>query len=500
MNRTLIKFIFFLLLISPTFSGCREFDKNTQGDKPQNENPGLKSFANTDRTVSKDSSYGRPDFVTAARKVTGAVVHIKTRYLESQSMSNDPFDRFYGGSGSRLVLGSGSGVTISSDGYIATNNHVIENATMIEVIFSDRRSYKAKLVGRDPSTDLALLKVDAENLPVVAFGNSDEIQVGEWVLAVGYPLSLNTTVTAGIISAKGRSLGIINTTRQEGFENSSSTIENTAVESFLQTDAAINPGNSGGALVNTRGELVGINTAIATQTGSYAGYAFAIPVNLAIKVLDDLRNFGEVKRGILGVSFAPPALEEQYLQEEGINPGSVTGVYIIDVQAKSAADQSGLQSGDFIQGINNNSISSSAELSELIARHHPGDKISITYLRNGTKYTTEATLKGEVTTSSDQSLAEIYRRLGAVFAPLSADAKESLSINSGVLVKEVKRGGFFDRIGIPSGTIIVVINGRPVNSPSDIEKELLTARRGLIRILAIAPDGSRVAFSFSLGT
>lgn len=500
MKPNLFKIFFFLFLIQAGISSCRDLGTNAEETRQQHKNQELKTFANTERTAQTDSSYGNPDFVTAARKVTGAVVHIKTRYLENKSVSNDPFDGLYGGRGSQLVLGSGSGVTISSDGYIATNNHVIENATMIEVIFPDRSSYRAKLVGRDPSTDLALLKVDAKNLPVVEIGNSDEIQVGEWVLAVGYPLSLNTTVTAGIISAKGRSIGIINTAQQEGFGNSSSARGNTAVESFLQTDAAINPGNSGGALVNTRGELVGINTAIASQTGSYAGYAFAIPVNLAVKVLDDLRNFGEVKRGILGVSFAPPALEEQYLREEGINPGSVTGVYIIDVQENSAADKAGLQSGDFIQSIDNNSIASSAELSELIARHHPGDKISITYLRSGSRHTTEATLKGEATTSSDQSLSEIYKRLGAVFAPLSADTKEELKINSGVMVKEVKRGGFFDRIGIPAGTIIVVINGRPMNNPSDIEKALLTARRGLIRMLAIAPDGSRVAFSFSLGT
>lgn len=241
-----------------------------------------------------------------------AVVHIKTRYNASPSGSGNPFEQLYGppSAGSVPAMGSGSGVTISADGYIATNNHVVENASAIEVIFPDRRAFSARLVGTDPNTDLALIKVDATGLPIVKPGNSDAVQVGEWVLAVDYPLSLNTTVTAGIISAKGRSIGIINRSGENGFGGNEAQSSNTAIESFLQTDAAINPGNSGGALVNTDGELIGINTAIASQTGSYAGYAFAIPVNLVIKILDDLKKYGSVKRGILGVSFPSPVAED----------------------------------------------------------------------------------------------------------------------------------------------------------------------------------------------
>lgn len=349
-----------------------------------------KSFLESD-LLAKASISGNVNFVAAAKAVTPGVVHIKTIY-NSSSDSRNPFEEIYGQSspGIPIAMGSGSGVTITADGYIATNNHVVENATKIEVIFPDRRSFNAELVGRDPNTDLALLKVNATNLPLVKLGNSDNVQVGEWVLAVGYPFSLNTTVTAGIISAKGRSIGIINRPSSNAYSQQG----NTGIESFLQTDAAINPGNSGGALVNIAGELIGINTAIASLTGSYAGYAFAIPVNLAKKILDDLKEFRTVKRGILGVSFPAPSDEERYLKQQGINPGSVKGVFITNIQTGSAAAIAGLKEGDIIQSI----------------------------------------------------------------------------------------------------------NGKIVYSPKDIDEALVAAQNTRIQIHAIAPDGSRVAFTFSLGT
>jgi Do/DeqQ family serine protease len=386
---------------------------------------------------------------------------------------------------------------ISGDGYIATNNHVVENASGVEVIFPDRRSFAAKIVGRDPNTDLALLKVEAKDLPFVALGNSDNALVGEWVLAVGYPYSLNTTVTAGIISAKGRSIGIINTSSNRNQQGSS------AVESFIQTDAAINPGNSGGALVNMNGELIGINTAIASLTGSYAGYAFAIPVNLAKKILDDLKEFGTVKRGLLGVSFPSPLAEDQYLKQQGITPGSVKGVFIIGVQKGSAAEAAGLQEGDIIQRIDGVELYSSAEFSERIARHRPGDKINIDYLRNGKSRSTTVTLKNEETqrpaTTDAQSLKKIYDRLGATFAPLNESLKQRYNLESGVIVTEIQRGGFFDQLGIPPGTVIAYINGRSVNNPRDIDEALMAGQNSRIQMLGIAPDGSRIAFNFSLG-
>lgn len=478
----------------------------TAKQKQDNINAGnnfvVKTVADT-IVLSSPSEMG--NFVLASRLATPTVVHIKTIYNSAGSVS--PLDRLYGipSRGSVPSMGSGSGVTISTDGYIATNNHVVENASSIEVIFPNRQSYAAELVGRDPNTDLALLKVDATGLDAIEFGNSDAIQIGEWVLAVGYPLSLNTTVTAGIISAKGRSIGIINRrTRNGGPNGNAETNANTAIESFLQTDAAINPGNSGGALVNTKGELVGINTAIASQTGSYAGYAFAIPVNLVKKILDDLRKYGSVKRGILGVSFPSPAAESQYLTQQGINPASVDGVYIIGVQNGSAAAAAGLKEGDIIQSIDGIPLNSSSVFSEWIARHRPGDVIQLTYLRDGNTETTAVTLKAEeppnAVAKSAESLEEIYNKLGATFAHIPEVLKKRYNLNSGVLVTNVLRGGFFDQIGIPRGTIIAFINGKEINNPQDIDEALLSAQRGLIQILAIAPDGSKVVFNFSLGT
>lgn len=439
---------------------------------------------------------GAAGFVSAAKAVTPGVVHIKT--LAEPTGNNGFFGNPYGQQGAPS-RGSGSGVVISADGYIATNNHVIANATQIEVIFPDRRSFTAKVVGRDPDTDLALLKVDAKDLSFVALGNSDAVQVGEPVLAVGYPYSLNTTVTAGIVSAKGRSIGIIN--RQES-SFSDGTQANMAVESFIQTDAAINPGNSGGALVNMNGELIGINTAIASLTGSYAGYAFAIPVNLAKKILDDLRQFGKVKRGLLGVSFPSPLNESQYLRQQGINPGSVKGVFITGVQEGSAADEAGLKEGDIIQSIDGVTLFSSAEFSELIARRRPGDKVQLSYLRNGKQQRTTATLKEESTQSAGNdpaALQRIYEKLGARFAPLTAELQERYKLQRGVVVTEVQAGGFFYQLGIPPGTVIAFINGRAVSTPQDIEQALISAQNSRIQILGVAPDGSRIAFNFSLG-
>ncbi len=443
------------------------------------------------------------DFVTASKAVTPSVVHIKTIYTASGNSGNTA-GQLYGSPGkSSVAMGSGSGIIIEADGYIATNNHVVENATEIEVILPDKRIFTATLVGRDPNTDLALLKINATGLPIVKFGNSDIVQVGEWVLAVGYPFSLNTTVTAGIVSAKARSIGIINRQGSRSAEGNSQNI-NTAVESFIQTDAAINPGNSGGALVNTNGELIGINSAIASQTGSYAGYAFAIPVNLAKKILDDLKRYGSVKRGVLGVSFPAPSAEDQFFKQQRLNPATVKGVYITGVLSQSAAAAAGLKEGDIIQSIDGVQMTSSAEFSERIARQKPGDIIKLIYLRKGVAVTTSATLKedesAKITANLKESLQNIYTKLGAGFASLTREQKQQLNLNSGVVVTDVTSGGFFDQIGIPRYTIIVYVNGKPVDTPKDIDLALLSAQNGIIQMLAIAPDGSKVVFNFSLGT
>ncbi|WP_216859127.1 trypsin-like peptidase domain-containing protein [Hymenobacter citatus] len=440
------------------------------------------------------------NFVKASKAATPAVVHIKTTYGASGNYAAGYGQGYDSPAGRGSAMASGSGVLITGNGYIATNNHVVENASQIEVILPDNRQFPAKLVGRDPNTDLALLKIEADSLPSIRLGNSDKVQVGEWVVAVGYPFSLNTTVTAGIVSAKARSIGIINRPSQRGY---AAPAGNTGIESFIQTDAAINPGNSGGALVNTDGELIGINSAIASQTGSYAGYAFAIPVNLARKILGDLRKYGTVKRGLLGVSYPSPAVEAQYLQQQGLQPGVVKGVYITGVLENSAAAAAGLQEGDIIQSIDGVQLNSSAEFSERIARHRPGDEVKLTYLRNKQRRTTSATLKGEEATATargNASLEKIYNKLGASFAPVPAAIKQQLNLQAGVLVQEVRRGGFFDQVGIPSGTIIAFINGQAIDSPQDIDQALLSAQNGIIQVLAIAPDGSRVVFDFSLGT
>lgn len=449
-------------------------------------------------------SNGFGDFVNASKAVMPAVVHIKTLFKNSPAGFNNNFGQPYGSQYGIPPMASGSGVIMSEDGYIATNNHVVENASEIEVILPDKRAFSAELIGRDPNTDLALIKIKADGLPTVKLGNSDIVQIGEWVLAVGYPFSLNTTVTAGIISAKARSIGIINRPGRGNSEGDSRTTGNTAIESFIQTDAAINPGNSGGALVNTDGELIGINSAIASQTGSYSGYSFAIPVNLAKKILDDLKQFGSVNRGILGVAFPSPSVEAQYFKQQGIASGLVNGVFIINVMSGSAAAEAGLKEGDIIQSIDGIQLASSTEFSERIARHRPDDVIKLTYLRDGKTNTVSATLKGEapakIASNSDESLDQIYTKLGVSFSPLTDRQKQYFNINSGVVVTNVREGGFFDQNGIPIGTIIAFINGSPINNSKDIDLAFLSAQRGNIQIFAIAPDGSRVIFNFSLGT
>ena len=497
-------FILAVLLSAVQVFGVSCSNKNRSADESSSGLP-----KSTSSQISEQQTYipAQPgDFVAASKAATPAVVHIKTQYAPSESGGMNPLAQLFGlpYGGGMPQMGSGSGVIISADGYIATNNHVVDQTSGIEVILPDKRVFTAELVGRDPNTDLALLKIKGENLPTIRFGNSDNIQIGEWVLAVGYPFSLNTTVTAGIVSAKSRSIGIIDRPDSGTPAGSATPGGSTAIESFIQTDAAINPGNSGGALVNTNGELIGINSAIASQTGSYAGYAFAIPVNLARKILDDLREFGTVKRGVLGVAFPSPSGEEGYLRQQGITPGSVNGVYITNVMEGSAADAAGLKEGDIIQSIDGLQLTSSAEFSERIARHRPGDVIELGYLRNGKSNKVTAKLKGEAAPQAvaraNGSLEDAYAKLGITLSPLSNQQKEYFGIQSGMLITDVKRGGFFDQIGIPRGTIIAYVNSKPINSQGDFDAALLSAREGLLQVFAIAPDGSKMIFNISLGT
>ncbi|MFD2244750.1 trypsin-like peptidase domain-containing protein [Pontibacter ruber] len=493
-----------LLSAAMTIAGVRCVDKRSDVElqAPGNKDKDV-SFVKGSATSVTYSSAGNPDFVRAASLVTPAVVHIKTSYENVASEGDEFFYDLFGSPQSpRVATGSGSGVIIASDGYIVTNNHVIESTSAIEVVLPDKRSFKAKLIGGDPSTDLALLKIDGKNFPVVKLGNSDSVQVGEWVLAVGYPLSLNTTVTAGIISAKGRSIGILNRPSQNNYSDQTQSA-NTAIESFIQTDAAINPGNSGGALVNTAGQLIGINAAIASQTGSYMGYGFAIPVNLMQKVVTDFKKYGEVRRGYLGVSFPAPAVEEQILRERGIDPASVKGVYIIGVQPKSGAAAAGLKEGDIIQSIDGVTVTSSAELSERIARHNPGDKVKLSYLRDGRTRAANVTLKGAETeadvAAANGSAKGLQAKLGAIFEPLPDRIKQRYRLSSGVYVSEVQSGGFFDLAGIPKGTIITRVNGKPVNTLADVNNAIGSAKSRMVRLEGMTPDGASFIFNFPLG-
>ncbi|QJD98315.1 PDZ domain-containing protein [Mucilaginibacter robiniae] len=455
---------------------------------------------------SRDADSGAavyPNLTHAAAIASSQVVHIKVTMSEQASASGIAVPRYYGPRRQTApVMASGSGVVLSQDGYIITNNHVVEDASRMQVVLTDKRNYTAKLIGRDPNTDLALIKINAQGLNPVKLGNSDQVEIGQWVLAIGYPFSLNTTVTAGIVSAKERSIGIIG---HHEDEQQNSDRGASAIEAYIQTDAAINPGNSGGALVNTKGELIGINAAIASQTGGYEGYGFAIPVNLVRKIVDDLRRYGTVKRGYLGVVFPSPVTEEQALAERGISPGSINGVYITGVRPGSAAAVAGLKEGDIIQQIDGHALNSSVELSERIARHHPDDRVTLAYSRKGKSTTTAAILKGEAaatrnTATEEAGLNDIYHKLGARFAPLDGQQKQRYQIGSGMLVTAIAPGGFFEQIGIQPGAIVVNVNGIQVNDPVQLAKALTAAASGTIRIACIAPDGSRIMFNLSLGT
>lgn len=449
------------------------------------------------------SSTGNPDFTQAAAAVSPGVVHIKVTMTARNSQRRgggspfDMFEEFFGmpqqrRAQPRQAQASGSGVILTPDGYIVTNNHVVEEADKIEVQLTDKRTFEAKVIGKDPNTDLALIKVNASNLPIVKMGNSDNVQIGEWVLAVGYPLSLQSTVTAGIVSAKGRQIGILGEPQQRRFGNESEAVINTAIESFIQTDAVINKGNSGGALVNARGELIGINSAIASPTGVYAGYGFAIPINLAKKILDDFKEFGSVKRGYVGITFNE--INEALRQEKGFD--DINGLYVQDVVKDGGAAAAGIKAGDIITKIDGRTIYSSSDLQERVARLRPGDKVKLTYKRNGKESDVSVTLKGEEenkSRSNDEEMSasatEIYNKLGASFIPATDAQKKELGVNSGVMVTQVHRGGVFEYFNVERGLIITEINGKPVNNADQVEAALGETRRNIVRIKSVPERG-----------
>jgi len=449
------------------------------------------------RTAYGGKSLGTPvDFEKAAASAVPVVVHIKTvtkfKQVPGRTPQENPFGDMFGDDFFKHFFGdngkgfsqpdqraSGSGVIISSDGYIVTNNHVINGATEIIVTLNDRKNFKARVIGTDPNTDLALIKIDGKDLPVMPMGNSDEARLGQWVLAIGYPLNLDVTVTEGIISAKSRNLGI----NHEG---------SAPIESFIQTDAAVNPGSSGGALVNTDGELIGINSAIASPTGSYAGYAYSIPSNLMKKVIGDIMKYGSVQRGYLGISMAPEGLDDAKKKELGIND-DVNGVWIADVDPQGAAAQAGLKKGDAILKVNDVSVSTSSELAEQIARKKPGDVVKISYVRNGREMTAEAALKNKLGSFASQQTAAI-ESLGADFSALSKDDAAKLKIAGGVQVSNIRDGSVIsNQTNMRPGFVITRIGDTPVRTVDDL-KQALGKQSGNFQIEGIYPGSDEVYY------
>ncbi len=429
-----------------------------------------------------------PDFTVAASSTIHAVVHIKTEYQRKSSVYDNFFDLrdFFGNRGQQGSPGpieaSGSGVIISTDGYIVTNNHVVAESDAISVTLNDKRTFNASIVGTDPSTDLAVIKIDAKDLPYLLYGNSDNVQIGEWVLAVGNPFNLTSTVTAGIVSAKARNINILGSP------------DGSSIESFIQTDAAVNPGNSGGALVNTNGELVGINAAIASGTGYYAGYSFAIPANIVRKVAGDLIEYGTIQRGFLGVSIRE--LDSQLAKDEGI--ADIRGVYVADVTESGAAKGAGVRAGDIILNIEGIQVNSTSELLELIGQHRPGDKVNLAVKRGDKEMNFQVTLKnrdGNVSIVKREDF-DIQTVLGAGFAPVPDKLKSDLDIESGVQVTSLTDGKL-SNAGVRQGFIIMRVDGKPVGTKEELTS-LLANKKGGILIEGIYPNRTRAYYGFGM--
>ncbi|WP_444369514.1 Do family serine endopeptidase [Prevotella sp.] len=445
------------------------------------------------------------DLTYAAEKSLPSVVHIlstKNSKVQTVEVQSDPFSDFFsdpfgffgnpnqgnGGKQKRSVRtpkqqGSGSGVIISNDGYIVTNNHVVADADELTVTLNDNKEYSARIIGTDKTTDLALIKIDGKNLPAITIANSENIKVGEWVLAVGNPFNLTNTVTAGIVSAKGRSL----------YQN--------GVESFIQTDAAINPGNSGGALVNTRGELIGINAMLYSQTGSFSGYGFAIPTSIMNKVVDDLKKYGTVQRAVIGIqgSDVKNYVDAQKDQGKDIDFGTMEGIYVAKVTEESAAEEAGLKEGDVITAIDGKEVNKMADLQEYLAKKRPGDKVSISYLRDKKKSTKTVTLKNEQGNTQVVKKADLDV-LGGNFRAITDNQKQQFNIGYGLEVLKVNAGKL-KNAGITKGFIIQRVNDSAIKTIDDLQnvvKEASTSKDPVLYIQGIYPTGKKAYFAVPL--
>lgn len=448
------------------------------------------------------------DFTQAAEKTVNAVVCIKSYTTRQQNPYGqggyDPFgmfDFFFGTpqqprqqapqqqrkKSEPVQSGLGSGVIISEDGYIVTNNHVVDGADKLEVLFNDNSSYDAKIIGTDEASDLALIKVDAKNLTPITFGDSETVKIGEWVLAVGNPFGFNSTVTAGIVSAKARSLG----QNHKG---------NLSIESFIQTDAALNPGNSGGALVNLKGELIGINSAIYSNTGSYSGFSFAIPTTIVKKVMADIRQYGTVQRAVLGASVRE--LDSKIAKEKDITAVK-SGLLIASVNDMSTAKELGLQEDDVITAINGVNVANHAQLVEQLNKFRPGDKVTVTYYRNNKKIEKTATLRNQTGSTSITKKGD-FSELGCAFMKLTAETKTRLGISNGVQVKGLKAGAIRDA-GVKEGFIITAVNDVPVNSSEDVEQVYNSVMKDsddykALILYGVYPTGKKYTYAVNLAS
>ncbi|MCC6371564.1 MAG: Do family serine endopeptidase [Bacteroidia bacterium] len=455
-----------------------------QNSNNQINNPGN---APNYRLASYNGSAGTlTDFTQAAEKTVHSVVHIKTTSEQVNNLAYDPYAEWFFGPQKRqqnfVQQGSGSGVIISEDGYIVTNNHVIAGSDKIEVVLNDKRTYEAELIGSDASTDVALIKIKEKDLPFLNYGNSDGVKIGEWVLAVGNPFNLNSTVTAGIISAKGRN-NILN-------------VNNRPIESFIQTDAVVNPGNSGGALVNTEGELIGINTAIASNNGAYQGYSFAVPVNIVKKVVNDLVEFGTVQRAYIGVSIQD--IDAKFAAEKNIK--QLQGIYVNGISQGGSADEAGVKEGDVITKIQEVPVASVSELQEQISRFRPGDKINVSIVREGKESNLPLILKSLDGTTRLVKRSEIINKsvntLGAEFSEVKSEELANLRIGNGVKITKLNAGKLA-QVGIQPGFIVTSIDKKKIVTVDDI-KNALGNKSGMVLIEGFYSNGMRASYSFAL--
>ncbi len=423
---------------------------------------------------------GAVDFTIPAQASTPAVVHIKTKTNAKQVSNNlpkvqrspfgdlfgddDMFEQFFGRRNNMIPeqRASGSGVIIGDDGYIVTNNHVVANADEITVTLANKKTYKAKVLGTDPAYDLAVIKIEATGLPYLIYGNSDEVKIGQWVLAIGYPLNLEATVTAGIVSAKARSLGL---------NKDKSGNPNTGVESFIQTDAAVNMGNSGGALINTDGKIIGINSAIASPTGYYSGYSYATPVNIVKKVVDDIIKFGTVQRAYIGIAYAPASDMSDEEKKAAKIPVDAFGIYVTDVPKDGGAYAAGIRTGDAINKVNNVPVMSGAEMQEQVSRYKPGDKIDVTYTRDGKEITSKVTLKNKAGNYDVVKNEGTTDKLGAELATLDPKRAKEYGVTGGVVVKKIKKEGAIEtQSRMKDGFVILKVNDKTIASLDELKK------------------------------